>query len=132
MFWYPITLVPCLYLSNNLLYCFYHDVLLDIWQFKFCPWQKTLLMLYLFYRDEGVHWGVQNGLYLSRSTIVYFKHNDMTSLESTLDKLTHGNKQGEKIQCYIVVEAVYQVCMTKWDDYINPFRMAYWICPISF
>ncbi|THU73121.1 hypothetical protein C4D60_Mb04t19460 [Musa balbisiana] len=58
--------------------------------------------------DEGVHWGVQNGLYLSRSTIVYFKHNDMTSLESTLDKLTHGNKQGEKIQCYIVVEAVYQ------------------------
>ncbi|CAL9036898.1 unnamed protein product [Musa banksii] len=58
--------------------------------------------------DEAVHWGVQNGLYLSSSTIVYFKHNDMTSLESTLDKLTRGNKQAEKMRRYIVVEAVYQ------------------------
>ncbi|KAJ8506503.1 hypothetical protein OPV22_007389 [Ensete ventricosum] len=58
--------------------------------------------------DEGVHWGVQNGLHLSRSTIVYFKHNDMKSLENTLEKLTRGNKQAEKIRRYIVVEAVYQ------------------------
>jgi len=33
-----------------------------------------------FNRDEGVHWGIQNGLYLSRSTVVYFKHNNMDSL----------------------------------------------------
>ncbi|KAG1362453.1 long chain base biosynthesis protein 1b [Cocos nucifera] len=58
--------------------------------------------------DEGVHWGVQNGLYLSRSTVVYFKHNDMASLESTLNKFTRGNKRAEKIRRYIVVEAVYQ------------------------
>lgn len=58
--------------------------------------------------DEGVHWGVQNGLYLSRSTVVYFKHNDMASLESTLEKLTRGNKRAEKLRRYIVVEAVYQ------------------------
>ncbi|XP_038974616.1 long chain base biosynthesis protein 1b-like [Phoenix dactylifera] len=58
--------------------------------------------------DEGVHWGVQNGLHLSRSTVVYFKHNDMASLESTLDKMTCGNKRAEKIRRYIVVEAVYQ------------------------
>ncbi|XP_010934071.1 long chain base biosynthesis protein 1b [Elaeis guineensis] len=58
--------------------------------------------------DEGVHWGVQNGLYLSRSTVVYFKHNDMASLESTLNKITRGNKRAEKIRRYIVVEAVYQ------------------------
>lgn len=58
--------------------------------------------------DEGVHWGVQNGLYLSRSTIVYFKHNDMASLESTLEKLTRGNKRVEKLRRYIVVEGVYQ------------------------
>lgn len=58
--------------------------------------------------DEGVHWGVQNGLYLSRSTVVYFKHNDMASLESTLEKLTCGNKRAEKLRRYIVVEAVYQ------------------------
>ncbi|KAL5647395.1 hypothetical protein ACJX0J_041750, partial [Zea mays] len=39
--------------------------------------------------DEGVHWAVQNSLHLSRSTVVYFKHNNMASLASTLEKLTH-------------------------------------------
>ncbi|KAF6136249.1 hypothetical protein GIB67_001658 [Kingdonia uniflora] len=58
--------------------------------------------------DEGVHWGIQNGLHLSRSTIVMFKHNDMESLESTLEKVTRENKRGNKIRRYIVVEAVYQ------------------------
>lgn len=58
--------------------------------------------------DEGVHWAVQNGLYLSRSTIVYFKHNDMASLANTLEKLTRGNKRTEKIRRYIVVESIYQ------------------------
>lgn len=58
--------------------------------------------------DEGVHWGIQNGLYLSRSTIVYFKHNDMQSLQSTLEKVTQDNKRAKKLRRYIVVEAVYQ------------------------
>jgi hypothetical protein len=59
--------------------------------------------------DEGVQWAVQNGLHLSRSTVVYFKHNDMASLASTLEKLTRGNKHAEKIRRYIVVESIYQV-----------------------
>ncbi|KAL3510133.1 hypothetical protein ACH5RR_029534 [Cinchona calisaya] len=58
--------------------------------------------------DEGVHWGIQNGLQLSRSTIVYFKHNDMESLRNTLEKVTQENKRAEKLRRYIVVEAVYQ------------------------
>ncbi|KAG7020591.1 Long chain base biosynthesis protein 1, partial [Cucurbita argyrosperma subsp. argyrosperma] len=58
--------------------------------------------------DEGVHWGIQNGLYLSRSTIVYFKHNDMKSLRDTLEKITVGNERAKKLRRYIVVEAVYQ------------------------
>ncbi|KAK6919870.1 Aminotransferase, class I/classII, partial [Dillenia turbinata] len=58
--------------------------------------------------DEGVHWGIQNGLYLSRSTVVYFKHNDMESLQSTLEKVTQANKRAKKVRRYIVVEAVYQ------------------------
>jgi hypothetical protein len=41
--------------------------------------------------------------------VVYFKHNDMVSLASTLEKLTHGNKRAEKIRRYIVVESIYQV-----------------------
>ncbi|ONK55048.1 uncharacterized protein A4U43_UnF8210 [Asparagus officinalis] len=36
--------------------------------------------------DEGVNWAVQNGLHLSRSTVVYFKHNDMASPANTLEK----------------------------------------------
>ncbi|CAN1171213.1 Long chain base biosynthesis protein 1 [Linum perenne] len=57
--------------------------------------------------DEGVHWGIQNGLHLSRSTIVYFKHNDMKSLHNTLEKIT-TDKKGAKKRRYIVVESVYQ------------------------
>jgi len=41
--------------------------------------------------------------------VVYFKHNDMASLASTLEKLTRGNKRAEKIRRYIVVESIYQV-----------------------
>ncbi|KAI5680887.1 hypothetical protein M9H77_02114 [Catharanthus roseus] len=58
--------------------------------------------------DEGVHWGIQNGLQLSRSTVVFFKHNDMESLRNTLKKVTLENKRAEKLRRYIVVEAVYQ------------------------
>ncbi|KAF7817478.1 long chain base biosynthesis protein 1 [Senna tora] len=58
--------------------------------------------------DEGVHWGIQNGLYLSRSTVVYFKHNDMNSLRETLEKISAKNKRAKKLRRYIVVEAVYQ------------------------
>ncbi|KAK1311084.1 Long chain base biosynthesis protein 1b [Acorus calamus] len=58
--------------------------------------------------DEGVHWGVQTGIQLSRSNVVYFKHNDMDSLESTLEKYIRENSRAEKIRRYIVVEALYQ------------------------
>ncbi|CAL5381470.1 unnamed protein product [Camellia sinensis] len=59
-------------------------------------------------KDEGVHWGIQNGLYLSRSAIVYFKHNDMESLQSTMEKVTVENKRAKKLRRYIVAKAVYQ------------------------
>ncbi|XP_020234163.1 long chain base biosynthesis protein 1 [Cajanus cajan] len=58
--------------------------------------------------DEGVHWGIQNGLYLSRSTVVYFKHNDMDSLRETLEKITTKYKRTKNLRRYIVIEAVYQ------------------------
>ncbi|ONK59236.1 uncharacterized protein A4U43_C08F4380 [Asparagus officinalis] len=58
--------------------------------------------------DEGVSWAVQNGLHLSRSTVVYFKHNDMASLANTLEKVTRGNKRAEKMRRYLVIEGIYQ------------------------
>lgn len=61
------------------------------------------------FSDEGVHWGIQNGLHLSRSSIVYFKHNNMESLQSILEKFNQDNKRAKKLRRYIVVEAVYQV-----------------------
>uniref|UniRef100_A0A803M803 serine C-palmitoyltransferase n=1 Tax=Chenopodium quinoa TaxID=63459 RepID=A0A803M803_CHEQI len=59
-------------------------------------------------RDEGVHWGIQNGLHLSRSKILHFKHNNMESLKRTLETITIENKR-KKTRRYIVIEAVYQV-----------------------
>ncbi|RDX67741.1 Long chain base biosynthesis protein 1, partial [Mucuna pruriens] len=58
--------------------------------------------------DEGVHWGIQNGLHLSRSTVVYYKHNDMNSLRETLENITSKYKRAKNLRRYIVVEAVYQ------------------------
>ncbi|KAH6773242.1 long-chain base1 [Perilla frutescens var. hirtella] len=57
--------------------------------------------------DEGVHWGIQNGLHLSRSTIIYFKHNNIKSLQSILESVNE-NKRAKKVRRYIIVEAVYQ------------------------
>ncbi|KAK7376920.1 hypothetical protein VNO80_02339 [Phaseolus coccineus] len=58
--------------------------------------------------DEGVHWGIQNGLHLSRSTVVYFNHNDMDSLRETLENITVKYKRTKNLRRYIVLEAVYQ------------------------
>lgn len=63
-----------------------------------------------------MHWGIQNGLQLSRSTIVHFKHNDMESLRNTLEKVTQQNKRAEKVRRYIVVEAVYQVLASDMSE----------------
>jgi fatty-acid desaturase len=86
--------------------------------------------LYVHCSDEGVHWAVQNGLYLSRSTVVYFKHNDMASLASTLEKLTRRNKRTENIRRYIVVESIYQVCFASFCDYfvLDKCRFFFIIC----
>ncbi|KAI5064892.1 hypothetical protein GOP47_0019587 [Adiantum capillus-veneris] len=60
--------------------------------------------------DEGVSWGIQNGLSLSRSTVRLFKHNDMSSLESLLEAVHKEDQQKRKalVRRFIVVEAIYQ------------------------
>jgi serine palmitoyltransferase len=61
--------------------------------------------------DEGVNWGIQNGLFLSRSTVRYFKHNDMASLEALLEDVRQEDRRKKKVlnRRFIVVEAIYQV-----------------------
>ena len=41
---------------------------------------------YFLFSDEGVHFAIQKGLQASRSTVKYFRHNDMDHLESLLKK----------------------------------------------
>lgn len=64
----------------------------------------------LIFADEGVHWGIQNGLSLSRSTVRFFRHNDMKHLESLLEEVVKADKRKKKAlnRRYIVVEAIYQ------------------------
>ncbi|KAH9329179.1 hypothetical protein KI387_001287, partial [Taxus chinensis] len=60
--------------------------------------------------DEGVHWGIQNGLFLSRSTVKIFKHNDMGALEKMLEEVFLQDKRVKKVlnRRFIVVESIYQ------------------------
>ncbi|KAL2645206.1 hypothetical protein R1flu_012793 [Riccia fluitans] len=73
--------------------------------------------------DEGVHWGIQNGLYLSRSTVKLFKHNDMKHLESLLEEVMREDKRKKKalVRRFIVVEAIYQNSgqMTPLDEVVR-------------
>lgn len=81
------------------------------------------------FRDEGVHWGIQNGLFLSRSTIIYFKHNNMESLRDTLEKVTRDNKRAKKLRRYIVVEAVYQVIYIQYGNFFS--KTAHFRCMLT-
>lgn len=60
--------------------------------------------------DDEVSLSVQNALQLSRSTVYYFNHNDMNSLESLLNELTEQEKL-EKLPAiprkFIVTEGIF-------------------------
>ncbi|QDZ24220.1 pyridoxal phosphate-dependent transferase [Chloropicon primus] len=64
--------------------------------------------------DSGVNYAIQSGLTLSRSTVIYFEHNNLKDLERVLQQVTgEDNKKGktnlERIQRrFIVVEGIYQ------------------------
>eukprot|EP00475_Leptophrys_vorax_P042787 TRINITY_DN80645_c0_g1_i1.p1 TRINITY_DN80645_c0_g1~~TRINITY_DN80645_c0_g1_i1.p1 ORF type:complete len:490 (+),score=20.82 TRINITY_DN80645_c0_g1_i1:131-1600(+) len=58
--------------------------------------------------DEGVGWAIQNGLTLSRSTVRYFRHNDMRHLEELLAReVKRDGKGAPKNRRFIAVEAIY-------------------------
>jgi len=60
--------------------------------------------------DEGVSYAIQNGLALSRSTVVYFKHNDMEDLRRVLEKVRAGDRKGATKPLnrrFLVVEGIY-------------------------
>ncbi|CAI7886227.1 unnamed protein product [Closterium sp. NIES-54] len=60
--------------------------------------------------DEGVGWAMQNGMTLARSTVRYFRHNDMRHLEQLLQHHAAADRKSNKtdIRRFIAVEALYQ------------------------
>lgn len=60
--------------------------------------------------DEGVNFPIQTGCNLSRSTIVWFKHNNMADLEDKLRRVvqTASGQKRKKQRVYIVIEGLYQ------------------------
>jgi serine palmitoyltransferase len=56
--------------------------------------------------DEGVHFGIRQGLNLSRSRVRYFKHNDTEDLNRVLDEESH--RKGKLTRRFIIVEGLYQ------------------------
>ncbi|KAL9645000.1 hypothetical protein ABK040_004493 [Willaertia magna] len=59
--------------------------------------------------DEGCNYAIKTGAHLSRSTIYYFKHNDMNDLERVLKKVTSDDKGREpNNRRFIIVEGVYE------------------------
>lgn len=60
--------------------------------------------------DEGVNFGIQQGMNLSRSNVLYFKHNDMEDLKRTLNSIAEKEKSRRKnlTRRFIVVEGIYQ------------------------
>jgi hypothetical protein len=53
--------------------------------------------------------------------VVYFKHNDMDSLQETLENITTKYKHTKNLRRYIVVEALYQVDLVYHACF-------YWLC----
>lgn len=62
-------------------------------------------------RDEAVNFAIQKGLDASRSTIVFFKHNDVEDLERLLleqEKRNQKNpKKALKTRRFLVAEGIY-------------------------
>lgn len=60
--------------------------------------------------DEGVSFSIQKGVQISRSTIRYFKHNDMQDLEKVLAEVQKDDKLHRRplTRRFIVVEGLYQ------------------------
>ena len=62
--------------------------------------------------DEGCHFGIQQGIRLSRSNVLYYKHNDMDDLERILhqvqEKDMRGHSGGKLNRRFIVTEGISQ------------------------
>lgn len=63
-------------------------------------WEEpsSLSFLHLFSSDEKVNFAIQKGLDASRSTVYYFKHNDMENLERLLEEQNQRDVKVKQIE----------------------------------
>ncbi|KAI9020469.1 pyridoxal phosphate-dependent transferase [Hyaloraphidium curvatum] len=59
--------------------------------------------------DDAVNYSIQKGVQISRSTVKWFRHNDMDHLQSILEEITRDAKRKNKplTRRFIVVEGLY-------------------------
>lgn len=60
--------------------------------------------------DRGVNYAIQKGIQVSRSTVYWYDHNDMASLEATLEQVKRDAKRrhGPLTRRFIVTEGVFE------------------------
>lgn len=58
--------------------------------------------------DEGVNLSIKTGLYLSKSNVVFYKHNDMADLETKLQDEDRRSANQALVRRFIVAEGIYQ------------------------
>eukprot|EP01062_Namystynia_karyoxenos_P006397 TRINITY_DN12239_c0_g1_i1.p1 TRINITY_DN12239_c0_g1~~TRINITY_DN12239_c0_g1_i1.p1 ORF type:complete len:538 (+),score=200.10 TRINITY_DN12239_c0_g1_i1:103-1614(+) len=58
--------------------------------------------------DKGVNMSLLNGVYLSRSKVLWFEHNDLVDLEKQLATVAKQQKGKKPTRRWIVVEGVYR------------------------
>lgn len=61
--------------------------------------------------DRGCSFAIQRGIQLSRSTVIWFEHGDMASLERTLAKVTRvgeRRKEAKLTRRFVVTEGLFE------------------------
>ena len=92
-------------LTRLFLASFLHSPNEEIFSFGKCP---HLTSFHYYFSDEAINFSIQKGVQISRSTIHYYKHNDMEDLELVLRQVTSDDGKSKKklTRRFIIFEAL--------------------------
>lgn len=84
-----------------------HPCILQTWRYHFSVILFIQVFYIAFFSDESVNFAIQKGLQISRSTVKYFKHNDMEDLERLMKVVENDRKKVHcQFACSFLVEAL--------------------------
>lgn len=58
--------------------------------------------------DQGVSYAIRKGIQISRSTVLWYKHNDMEDLEKALAKVTKDQTRKPLTRRFIITEGIFE------------------------